>query len=95
MNEAQVSAGAVIGEGTIVSQYSYVGHDSNIGKYVFMAGYSGISNGSIGEYSFIGLKSVVLPGRSVGKNATIGAFSMVNKSIPDNAKAFGIPAKIS
>lgn len=95
MNEAQISAGAVVEEGAIVSQYAYVGHDATLGKYAFMAGYSGISNGHIGDYSFIGLKSVVLPGRSIGKNATIGAYSMVNKSIPDNAKAFGIPAKVS
>jgi acetyltransferase-like isoleucine patch superfamily enzyme len=95
MNTAQVSAGAVIGDGVIVSQFAYVGHDVVVEKYAFLGAYSGLSVGNIGEYAFIGLKTVILPGRSVGKNALIGAFSMVNKSIPDNAKAYGIPAKIS
>lgn len=42
----------------------------------------------------IGSHSVVMPGVTVGENAVIGAFSFVNKDIPDNAVAFGIPAKV-
>lgn len=41
----------------------------------------------------IGTHSVIMPGVSVGKNAIIGAFSFVNKDIPDNAIVFGIPVK--
>ncbi len=95
MHSAMIAAGAVVEEGVIVSQYAYVGHEVVINKYAFLGGYSGISVGTVGEYSFIGLKTVILPGRTVGKNALVGAYSMVNKSIPDNVKAHGIPAKIS
>lgn len=42
----------------------------------------------------IGSHSVIMPGVTVGENAVIGAFSFVNKSIPDNVTAFGVPAKI-
>jgi acetyltransferase-like isoleucine patch superfamily enzyme len=42
----------------------------------------------------IGSHSVVMPGVTIGKNAIIGAFSFVNKSIPANVVAFGIPAGI-
>ncbi|OGZ72276.1 MAG: acetyltransferase [Candidatus Staskawiczbacteria bacterium RIFCSPLOWO2_01_FULL_38_12b] len=42
----------------------------------------------------IGTHSVVMPGVTVGKNSIIGAFSFVNKDIPDNVVAFGIPAKV-
>ncbi len=42
----------------------------------------------------IGSHSVVMPGVTVGENSIIGAFSFVNKDIPDNALAFGIPAKV-
>lgn len=42
----------------------------------------------------IGSHSVVMPGVTVGENSVIGAFSFVNKDIPDNVVAFGIPAKV-
>src|SRR3989344_6827014 len=42
----------------------------------------------------IGTHSTVMPGVTVGENSIIGAFSFVNKDIPDNVVAFGIPAKV-
>lgn len=42
----------------------------------------------------IGSHSLVMPGVTVGENAVIGAFSFVNSDIPDNATAFGVPAKV-
>lgn len=44
--------------------------------------------------SKIGTHSVVMPNVTIGKNSIIGAFSFVNKDIPDNVVAFGVPAKI-
>jgi len=42
----------------------------------------------------IGSHSTILPGISVGENSIIGAHSLVNKDIPDNVIAFGVPAKV-
>ena len=42
----------------------------------------------------IGAQSVIMPGVTVGKNSVVGAFSFVNKNIPANVVAFGIPAKV-
>ena len=42
----------------------------------------------------IGSHSVVAPGVTIGENSIIGALSYVNKNIPDNVIAFGIPIKI-
>lgn len=42
----------------------------------------------------IGTHSVVMPGITVGENTIIGAFSFVNKNIPANVMAFGVPAKV-
>ncbi|MBS3059665.1 MAG: acyltransferase, partial [Candidatus Diapherotrites archaeon] len=42
----------------------------------------------------IGSHSVVMPGVTVGENSIIGALSFVNKDIPANVLAFGIPAKV-
>jgi acetyltransferase-like isoleucine patch superfamily enzyme len=42
----------------------------------------------------IGTHSVIMPGITVGENSVVGAFSFVNKDIPDNVLAYGVPAKI-
>jgi len=42
----------------------------------------------------LGSHCVVMPGVIVGENSIIGAFSFVNKNIPDNVIAIGIPVKI-
>lgn len=31
---------------------------------------------------------------TIGKNSIIGTFSFVNRDIPDNVVAYGVPAKI-
>ena len=42
----------------------------------------------------IGSHSIIMPGVTIGKNSIIGAFSFVNKNIPDNVVAYGVPVKI-
>jgi len=42
----------------------------------------------------IGSHSVVMPGVTVGENATVGACSFVNTDIPDGFVAYGTPVKI-
>jgi len=42
----------------------------------------------------IGSHSVIMPSVTIGENSVIGAFSFVNRNIPANIVALGIPAKI-
>ena len=42
----------------------------------------------------IGSHSVIMPGVTIGKNSVIAAFSFVNKNIPANTMAMGVPVKI-
>jgi len=42
----------------------------------------------------IGSHSLIMPGVTVGENAIIGAFSFVNRNVPDNVVAAGVPIKI-
>jgi acetyltransferase-like isoleucine patch superfamily enzyme len=42
----------------------------------------------------IGSHCVIMPSVTIGENSIIGAFSFVNKDIPDNVIAFGVPVKI-
>lgn len=48
----------------------------------------------INDNVWIGDKSTILPGISIGKGSVIGANSVVTKDIPDNCVAAGNPAKI-
>jgi len=49
---------------------------------------------TIGEYTFVGTSSVILPGSAIGKGCIIGAGSVVNIEIPDYSIAVGNPALI-
>lgn len=49
---------------------------------------------TIKKNSRIGSHSIIMPGVTIGENSIIGAHSFVNKDIPPNTIAFGIPAKI-
>jgi acetyltransferase-like isoleucine patch superfamily enzyme len=42
----------------------------------------------------IGSHSLIMPGVTVGENAVVGAFSFVNKDVPDNVVAAGVPVKV-
>jgi acetyltransferase-like isoleucine patch superfamily enzyme len=47
--------------------------------------------------AYIGMRCNILSGKEgivIGENAIIGAGALVNKSIPDNAVAVGVPAKV-
>ena len=87
-----------IGKNTTISaDVIILTHDYSIGKglqYV-NAGISGrfLKPVSIGENSFIGIRSILLPGASVGNNVIIGAGSVVSGCIPDGVVAAGNPAK--
>lgn len=42
----------------------------------------------------IGSHSVIMPGVIVGENSVIGAFSFVNKDVPSNVVAAGVPIRM-
>ena len=45
------------------------------------------------ENAIIGANSTLLPGVSIGKNAIVGAGSVVTKDVPENHVVAGNPAK--
>ena len=68
--------------GSHCSIYSVSTIDNKNGKIVFK------------KNSRIGSHSMVMPGVTIGENSIIGAFSFINRDIPDNVLAYGIPIKI-
>jgi acetyltransferase-like isoleucine patch superfamily enzyme len=48
----------------------------------------------IGDGAWLGTSAVILDGIRVGAGAVIGAGAIVNRDVPDNAIAAGVPAKV-
>ncbi|WP_246008023.1 acyltransferase [Kaistella jeonii] len=47
----------------------------------------------IGNNTFIGKATILMPGVSIGSNCIVGSMSIVTTSIPDNAVYAGVPSK--
>lgn len=47
----------------------------------------------VGEYSFIGARSVIMPNVTIGNNSVVGAGSIVLNDVPDGTVVAGVPAK--
>jgi len=98
--------GFKLGFKTDIGAFSYINakkgvtieDDVQIGSHCSIYSESTIDNRSgkvvLKNNCRIGSHSTILPGVSIGKNSIIGAHSLVNKDIPDNVVAFGVPAKV-
>ena len=49
---------------------------------------------TIGNNCFIGCRSTILPGVKIGDNSIIGAGSVVNRDVPSNTVAAGVPCRV-
>ena len=49
---------------------------------------------TVGNRSFIGCRSIILPGVNIGERCVIGAGSVVTRDIPDGSVACGVPARV-
>lgn len=78
-----------------------IGNDVTISYGVYFACHGrkqGHNKIVIKDGAYIGMKASIIArkeeGTIIGENAVIGACSLVNKSVPDNATVVGVPAKI-
>ncbi len=78
--------------GVTIEDYVQVGSHCSIYSVSTIDGKSG--KVVLKENCKIGSHSVIMPGVVVGKNSIVGAFSFLNRNIPDNVIAYGIPVKI-
>ncbi len=95
-----------LGENTDIGAFTYInaqhgveiGDDAQIGSHCSIYSLSTIDNKkgkvTIKKNAKIGSHSIVMPGVTIGENAVIGACSFVNKDIPANSVAYGIPVKV-
>ena len=49
---------------------------------------------SVGDNTFIGLGSILVPGCRIGRNVIVGAGSVLRGDVPDNSLVMGNPAQV-
>lgn len=91
---SSVSCDTTVGNFVTVNTRSGIGHDSHINdgctlsSHVDLGGYVEFGTGV-----FVGSSANVLPKKKVGDFATIGAGSVVVRSVKPGTTVFGVPAK--
>ena len=98
--------GFVLGKNTDIGSFSYINalngvvleDNVQVGSHCSIYSVSTIDNKNgkviLKNNCKIGSHSTILPGVTVGENSIVGAHSLINKDIPDNAIALGVPAKV-
>lgn len=95
-----IMAGAIIGpdsrvgDGCIINHGAVVDHDCVIGNYAHVCPGACVAGGVwVGSHSWIGIGSSVIQNIRIGERVTVGAGACVVKSLEDNTKAVGVPAR--
>lgn len=94
--------GIELGKGIIIStkvillthDYSYNVGLLAIEKPLLIGDFVRKASITVGDYSFIGAGSIILPGSKIGKYCVIGSGSIVKGTIPDYSIVVGNPAKV-
>ena len=95
LHGAIVQAQSRIGNHVIINTGAQIDHDCIVEDYAHIAPRVVLcGNVSVGEGTLIGAGATVIPGKKIGKWATIGAGSVVIEDIPDFAVAVGQPARV-
>lgn len=96
-----VVAGAVIGVNCRVGQGCIVNTSSSVDHDCVLDDYSSVGPGahlggavSVGARTSIGIGSTVRHRIALGSDTVVGAGAVVVKAIPENAVAYGIPARV-
>ena len=81
-----------IGDGAAISEEVVI-RDSDNHKMLY-DGYEMAKPIRIGNHVWIGFRAVILKGVTIGDGAVIAANALVNRDVPPNCLAAGIPARI-
>lgn len=99
------SGGVVIGEGVQIAGFTAIfSHSSHLAIRLCGREYINLDPENrigyirkpvfIGDYSFISVSSVILPGVKIGKGCLLAAGSVLKESVPDFSVVAGNPGKV-
>jgi sugar O-acyltransferase (sialic acid O-acetyltransferase NeuD family) len=92
---AAVCVEAKLGRQTIVNTQASVDHECVLGAGVHVAPGATLAGCvQVADGATIGAGAVVLPRLRIGSDAVVGAGAVVTRDIPDNAVAWGNPARV-
>ena len=95
MPSCVINSSCKIGKGVIINTKASLDHDNCLMNYSSVApGVVTGGNVKIGHRSAISIGAVIKNDIEIGADTVIGASSYVNKNIPNNFLAYGIPTKI-
>lgn len=85
----------VIGDNCdIAPEVTFLTGTHDIGDSTRRAGKGACLQTRVGRGTWIGARSTILPGITIGKGCVIAAGSVVTQDVPDNVLVAGVPAKI-
>jgi sugar O-acyltransferase (sialic acid O-acetyltransferase NeuD family) len=85
----------IIEDFVTIQANSTIGHNTYVSKYCHISAYTFTGGGvQIEECVLTGTRSTLLPDIRVGKNAVVGACSLVTKQVPESTTVFGSPAVV-
>lgn len=94
MHNVFISNNVKVGEATLINVGAQIHHDCSIGKYCQISPAAVILGGAkISDSVSIGANATILPNVEIGRNAIVGAGSVVTKNVSQNAIVVGIPAQ--
>jgi sugar O-acyltransferase (sialic acid O-acetyltransferase NeuD family) len=88
-SDAEIRENVIINTGSIVEHECKIASHAHIGPGVRIGG-----RVSVGERSFLGIGSCVIEKKRIGRDVILGAGSVVLCDLPDDAVAYGVPARI-
>ena len=92
---AIINAEATIGDFAIINTNASVDHDCVIGTSAHVAPGCALAGCvTVGDRTFLGAGTTVIPGIGIGSDCVVGAGSVVVRDLPDAITALGVPARV-
>jgi sugar O-acyltransferase (sialic acid O-acetyltransferase NeuD family) len=92
---AILSVDIEVGDFAMVNLNCTIGHDASLGPWTSLSAQCDITGYvRVADRVFMGSRASVIPDKSVGSRAIIGAGAVVVRDVPPNVTVVGIPARI-
>jgi maltose O-acetyltransferase len=77
---------------SLANDVRLLAHDAT--PFKFTDGYTRLGKIEVKENCFIGERTIILPGVTIGPNVLVAAGSLINRDIPPNSCVAGVPARV-